>query len=395
MERTKTSFSELNRTSYRKEDQFVFDNLEFTEETVTINSTEDAYLFNNCKFNTLTIHQARKVRFFKKSECAIINIFNSDNFQCFDSTITGTLKILSQGGERGIQLDNATINNLFLHPNFGTCTGFEANLCTFNYLTLNRISAHKSETTKFTLCIVQRRMNIEYSILDNIGINGLDLSNTELRILDSSIVKANYYSVTWPRTFQIVEEIEDKKFLQLVDINDIIKLQAIYRQLKTISINISNKVEARKFLKNEMRLYHRQIFLQLKATPIPKKFLLFISLCADVFMLWVNKKFTDYGESILRPLVTLLFIGFLFFYWYMHRLGIQLAINTPIDWEVTRQAFGYYLNFLNPVHAYEIPDINGVKKIPLYGVTDFLFRLISGFLIYHIIRATRKFNFSV
>jgi hypothetical protein len=194
-------------------------------------------------------------------------------------------------------------------------------------------------------------------------------------------------------SYKIIETINDRRLNQL-DIGDVIKLQEIYRQLKTVSLNNSNKVDAKKFLKNEMRIYHQLIILQRKSTSI-KNIFAYLSLSIDSLMLGINKYVTDYGESIIRPTSSLILIGFLFFWYWMKPLGIQFELNIEkIDWMTTKLAYGYFFNFLNPVHAYNISNINGCS-VNLFGISDFLMRLISGFLIYHIVRSTRKFNFSV
>ncbi|MFN7259575.1 MAG: hypothetical protein ACK5TU_06725 [Cyclobacteriaceae bacterium] len=367
--------------------------LEFIETDIQIDSNR-SFLFRNCKLKNLKIVNAGDVRFYDESECNNISIVEGsrlDLFQYFNSKVTGELKIITSSGEIG--LDNSIINRAFLHPNFGKFKSLSVNLCTFNELTLNRFLPHENETVKFELYIVKQRVNIYYSILDKVGFNGLDLKDAQLKILDSSIVKANYYSITWPMSYKIIETINDRRLNQL-DIGDVIKLQEIYRQLKTVSLNNSNKVDAKKFLKNEMRIYHQLIILQRKSTSI-KNIFAYLSLSIDSLMLGINKYVTDYGESIIRPTSSLILIGFLFFWYWMKPLGIQFELNIEkIDWMTTKLAYGYFFNFLNPVHAYNISNINGCS-VNLFGISDFLMRLISGFLIYHIVRSTRKFNFSV
>lgn len=294
--------------------------LEFIETDIQIDSNR-SFLFRNCKLKNLKIVNAGDVRFYDESECNNISIVEGsrlDLFQYFNSKVTGELKIITSSGEIG--LDNSIINRAFLHPNFGKFKSLSVNLCTFNELTLNRFLPHENETVKFELYIVKQRVNIYYSILDKVGFNGLDLKDAQLKILDSSIVKANYYSITWPMSYKIIETINDRRLNQL-DIGDVIKLQEIYRQLKTVSLNNSNKVDAKKFLKNEMRIYHQLIILQRKSTSI-KNIFAYLSLSIDSLMLGINKYVTDYGESIIRPTSSLILIGFLFFWYWMKPLGI-------------------------------------------------------------------------
>jgi hypothetical protein len=366
--------------------------LEFVEDQIIIDSNS-SFLFKNCKFNNLILNNAHNFKLYDESECNNISMANGniELFQFFNSTVLRDLNIITSSGQ--IALDNSVINNLFLHPNFGRFHSLIVNLCTFENLTLNRFLPHQNETVKFELCTVNKRMNIDYSILDNVGFNGFNLNEAELKILNSSIIKANYYSITWPTSFRVIEGIDGRGLSKLA-VGDVIKLQEIYRQLKTISLDGTNKVEAKKFLKNEMRVYHQQINLQRNAMPL-KSFLAYISLLADSAMLGINKVFTDYGESIIRPVGGLIFFGFLFFCFWMQPLGIQFEFNIDlIDWIITKQAYGYFFNFLSPVHSYDVTNVNNCT-VKLFGISDFLMRLISGFLIYHIIRATRKFNFSV
>ncbi len=364
--------------------------VEFTEENIKIDSNS-SFNFYNCKFNNLLIRNCHNIKFYDKSEVENIKLAEGsvNLFQFFNSIVSNELKLITSSGE--ISLDNSTISNLYLQPNFGSYNSLQVNLCTFNKVTFHRFLPHAKESTKFELCIVTRQILFEYSILDNVAFNGLDLTRAEMTVLNSSLIKANYYSITWPLTFRITETVNGKRIDEL-PIGDVIKLRDYYRQLKTIAANLSNKVDGKKFLKNEIRCHHRIVILQRKGE---KKFLAWLSLWVDSLMLRINQLFTDYGESLIRPVATLLITGFAFFLYWKNDLGLQFEFDpSRIEYNATLKAFGYYLNFLNPVHSSDIKNLNGCD-ISLYGISDFLMRLISGFLIYHIVRATRKFNFSV
>jgi len=386
-------------------DLLVVKDLNFTDDLVTIERGTNRIHFHNCRFKKVHVLSGREVKFLDDCESDEIHLTNGqsiESFQYFRSTINFKLYIVASDFE--ITLDNSIIKELHLFPNFGKFKSFSANLCTFERVIFERFSAHLSETVRFDLCIIKREMSIQYSIIDNVGFNGLNLKDASLHILNSTLLKANYYSITWPKTFMVSERlinynepqngktVGEKKLLKDVDEDDIDKLMEIYRQLKVISINSYNKVVARKFQRNELRMFHKKIKLQqIKKDKSSSAF----ERNGDLLILWLNKVVSNYGESLWRPIIILMIFGQIFFWIVMGKLGVAIQFNiNKIDTDVTCQAVGYYFNFLNPVHSDTVQDIVG-RDIQLFSFWDFLIRLFSGYLIYHIIRATRKFSFSI
>ncbi|QQR84902.1 MAG: hypothetical protein IPJ76_09730 [Flavobacteriales bacterium] len=109
----------------------------------------------------------------------------------------------------------------------------------------------------------------------------------------------------------------------------------------------------------------------------------------DRFTLWLSEQISDYGSNWFRALAVLTLSG----------LTIFLSIVLPFDdrvvlgvdsttGEVLLQYAGYFFDFLSPIHAQNFMDmdLSGWPK-----VIDALSRVWLGFVIYHVIRSTRKF----
>ena len=103
-----------------------------------------------------------------------------------------------------------------------------------------------------------------------------------------------------------------------------------------------------------------------------------------------NKWFSDFRQDFLRPIAWWLPIhGILFATLTLrktHDLGISIATQGH-DWKKFWEGFGIYLNLLNPIYA---SQINGIS---IYGVTDFVLRIVAGYFLFYFTSATRKFHF--
>ena len=133
-----------------------------------------------------------------------------------------------------------------------------------------------------------------------------------------------------------------------------------------------NNIDALAFYRNEMEAY-REFIKDNKDIDWQEKLIVRLSRWAS-----------DHGQSLKRPIIGLFGFHLLFFL-------IAIGINyngfyfTPNhDWSTVWDFIGSYFYLLNPVH--KLPDTHGGMLI-----VDFLMRLSSGFFIYHIIRASRKF----
>jgi hypothetical protein len=215
------------------------------------------------------------------------------------------------------------------------------------------------------------------------------LNECILKFTNSSITEARFHSVRWRRDYQIDEttdgENPEKRIAQLWDIRE------GYRQLKVVSLSFENKIDAKQFLKHEVRVYYKALTQSLQ-----RKFSL--SEFGDWLVLWTNSTFSDFGESWLRPLLFLFGFHCLFFLYLMYdpavSIGVELGLKDA-SWDAFKRGLGLYLNLLSPIHDTEISNVYNLKvKTSMFGTLDFFMRLSSAYFIYYFVKATRKFNFN-
>lgn len=105
----------------------------------------------------------------------------------------------------------------------------------------------------------------------------------------------------------------------------------------------------------------------------------------DKFILFLNK-FTNYhGTSWLLSAFWIFFLGIVFFTGFIHQSSLQIPIL-----EGVRCHFAKYLLFLLPTHSLDILGENTLTDASI--IWDFVYRLLSFFLIYQFIAAFRKYK---
>lgn len=143
-----------------------------------------------------------------------------------------------------------------------------------------------------------------------------------------------------------------------------------YRQLKAASSANQNQIESLDFLKNEMRLFWKEIRINGGIN------------WGDRILVFVNRIVSDFGQNWWLPLIWLFGIHFL--------LLLTLFYG---DWEIILNShkkvsfFGEFITTLNPIH--QMPEYVNTD----WGkVSDFSMRIFSSYFIFHFIRASRKFG---
>jgi len=164
-----------------------------------------------------------------------------------------------------------------------------------------------------------------------------------------------------------------KKWLKVedqYDKDDVIQLQyerETYRQLKSAFSATNNHIESLDFYKNEMRLLWKELRIN---GGIP---------FGDRVLIFLNRWSSNFGQSWALPLLWIFIFHSLLYFWI---INFQIKCN----WSEFKLGFGQYFELLNPVHK----TPNYVKGFAI-GI-EFFMRVIDGFLIYHFVRATRKFG---
>lgn len=198
-----------------------------------------------------------------------------------------------------------------------------------------------------------------------------------LEINNSDFSGLKYANIGWlPRTKFTCIELQNDKWIysklerqEVLDtLENLINDREVYRQLKAAATSNQNNIDALEFYRLEMRLYWKEVRLTKK---IDRK---------DRWLVLVNRMVSDFGQNWLLPLIWLFVIHYLLF------MSI-FEWNYIFDWKYFKNGLGAFFELLNPVH--KTPEyINTGMGL----FTEFWMRLLSGFFIFHFVRATRKYG---
>jgi hypothetical protein len=236
-----------------------------------------------------------------------------------------------------------------------------------------------------------RNSNLKPSENQKAVFNNVDLQSIRRFVLfNTNIVGSEFFLVRWNsnyRLHKLEEEIRGKSVSNKLDHYWTIKES--YRQLKIVSIQNHNKIDANFFQRGELDVYFD--ILRLKAfhqgMENGRKYL------ADFCILFFSKYFGGYGFDIWKPIIWWAVVHSLLFGLLIHLAKFDLRWIgwdlSRFDLESTRKAAALYINLLSPVHGTEYYGHS------IFGITDSIIRIASGFFIYYIIRASRKFIFSL
>jgi hypothetical protein len=111
---------------------------------------------------------------------------------------------------------------------------------------------------------------------------------------------------------------------------------------------------------------------------------------SDRLNLWLSETISNYGSNLVRATAILIALSALLFNVIPVTSDdriIYFCINQSSG-QVLTKYIGYYLEFLSPVNASDFLDI---RLSDLGIIIDNISRIIIGFIIYQVIRSTRKF----
>lgn len=205
----------------------------------------------------------------------------------------------------------------------------------------------------------------------------------ELIVIDSFITDTLFLGCKWSNNVRAISgpgtQIFDEsiKTGRKISRDENIAIREAYRQLKISMSNHRDKVQENRFYAQELVFYNKTLSW---GKPWKDTFW-------DKVVLYWSKLFSDYGQSFIRPLIWLL-LGHLI----MFIIAIALRGFEPlyISWnnaneEAFREAFEKYFLYINPLRKLE-------TTLPGYLIVlDLLMRIWSSYMIYNIIRASRRF----
>jgi len=347
-----------------------------------IDLTECSLLLNNQKDEPETIIRGKfDLKFNELSRITIenLNAFRPIKLQGNDvdeitfrrgsfeeiSFVSNSVKSIVIDGEREPESEprSTTINLLDLTGHSGDGNVFISNLLLMK-LRLNRITSRGLDILINSSTILGE-FDMCYSVPANMVCINVTLRPCFLYFDHSYLGNCVFTNVEWPRGKRLNSHIPPTQQSR----NGVLK--EAYRQLKHSAVKNSNHIDALAFYRNELDEYtflaHHE---DVKAE--------------DQFILFISSLFSNHGQSFTRPIAWLLGMHLVFFLFAVGLNYNGFYFTTDHEWSATADLVGSYFYLLNPVH--KLPDASGGMLI-----LDFFMRLSSGFFIYHIIRASRKF----
>ncbi|MCJ8288449.1 MAG: hypothetical protein HRT58_00340 [Crocinitomicaceae bacterium] len=231
-------------------------------------------------------------------------------------------------------------------------------------------------------------VTFEHGDLSNVRFIDVNFLNAKINFNSSLLTESIFSNIIWPKKNLIHPNLAIKKYWKIV-LKGIFKKKAvreknnrdevlllkrqreIYRQLKVISQNNMSTIDMLAFHRNEMRVYWSNMRLSSELTR------------GDHFLVFLDRYVSNFGQSYARPFFFLLFFQFIvcLFIWRFEVGSFSYLFESSFS-EGAKQ----YANWLIPI--YKAPETWGAGAT-IVGVMG---RVFSGFFIFHIIKATRKFG---
>lgn len=246
------------------------------------------------------------------------------------------------------------------------------------YILLNHFTNNGNTTfTNINSSGEKSYFEINESRLDQVQFYRVSFSNfTELILIDSFIINALFISCNWSKNLKAIHSPRFNQNLEFVRNGENLKLEEkiaikeAYRQLK-ISMSLHHdKIQEKLFYSEELNFHNQTLHW---THPLKNDFW-------DKLILFASKIFSDFGQSFLKPTTCLLVGHFVLF--------------------LSAICFGGFSNFCNYEDAFEkfFLFINPLRDITVSFsgyliIIDLIMRIWSSYMIYNIIRATRRFIF--
>ncbi|MBV4357358.1 hypothetical protein [Pinibacter aurantiacus] len=205
----------------------------------------------------------------------------------------------------------------------------------------------------------------------------------EFIILDSLIADAIFINCKWTNNIRALkgpnfgnyqESIRNGRKITKDEFNTI---KESYRQLKISMNKQGDKIYEGKFYAEEMNYYNKLLDW---TCPLGNQF------WEKVILHW-SRIFSNYGQSFIRPFLFLLIGHFLLFSLAVCLNGLlplHYSYSNPTS-EGFREAFEKFFIYINPLRRLEM-SLTGYLV-----VIDIFMRVWSSYMLYNIIRATRRF----
>ena len=205
----------------------------------------------------------------------------------------------------------------------------------------------------------------------------------ELIIIDSFITGCLFIGCTWGNNVRALfgpgfEAFEKSvKTGRKITSSETVAIKEAYRQLKISMESHSDKIQENKFYAEELNFHNKTIKW---GKPWKNPFW-------DKVILHWSKLFSDYGQSFIKPFFWLLFGHLILFITALLLNGFEplhITLYNPTA-KAFREAFEKYFIYINPLRKLET-SLSGYLIF-----LDLLMRIWSSYMLYNIIRASRRF----
>lgn len=230
----------------------------------------------------------------------------------------------------------------------------------------------------------KRYFQIINSNLDKAQFYGAFFSQyKELVIIDSFITDCLFIGCKWSNNVRALYGLgygtfEDSlKAGRKTTPEEIVAIKEAYRQLKISMSKHSDKIQEHKFYSEELNFHNKTLTW---GKPWKNQFW-------DKVILLLSRTFSDYGQSFIKPLFWLLAGHLIFFVIALllnafSPLHISFANPTESGFQIAFQKYFFYMNPLRRVET----SLTGY-----FILLDFVMRIWSSYMLYNIIRASRRF----
>lgn len=320
---------------------------------------------------------------FSKVSCQNIYLFNGEfrNFMIFHGVDEERVEnfLISETADKlgNIQLQNISINELTIRGvnNSGTYLFYKIKCNLISILNFT----NNSQVRFFQVEPIDKQktfFHILFSNLNKTEFIDIDFSKFNfLNIKDSVIIDSLFVGCKWGTTISSFDigsgylnnATKEKLKEQSVGIKE------VYRQLRYAMSKHSDKINETAFYAKEMNLHNRLL---------PLTFNTFW----DKLILYLSKWTSNYGQSFGRPLF------FLFaFHFVLFNIAILSGAFNDIhftlnpNWDGFRIVFENYFVYINPFRSLN----NSLPGFTIFW--DFLMRVSASYMIYNIVRASRRF----
>lgn len=350
-------------------------------------SFDNGFEFRNCKIGTiLLVNNSHFKNFFIELDCPSIGIYGSRLNQCAIYSNDyfkvpreiGSITIDFRNTFGLIDITNVNVNKLEFYNNISKETELLIKEMKFNQLTFRELS----NNGRIKLIGLEPWGNRPAFAILNCNIGKTEFISLDFRLLKFLNFKAVYLiesifvNVVWPERLDLSPYPGQTTYL--------LDQKETCRQLKNAYSKQGDSVLEYKFHGLEMEKYREYLDEVLKSEYVDKSRRWV--LLQTRFVLWLSEYTSDFGQSLWRPIRTILLTGVPFFMVLIACGGIK-ELNTEFNFSLPRVSItlGQFFHFLNPLRRYDPKEINAVILL------DMLMRIITSYCLFNFLRATRRF----